>query len=77
MRGILVRGCQQLTNGNLRVLDPPNELPSSPWLSSGARCSSWGAGSRSSRQGQAGRVREDLQPVRCGILLHPRHGHVH
>ena len=34
-------------------------------------------GSRSSRQGQTGRVREGLQPVRCGVLLHPRHRHLH
>jgi len=46
---------------------------SSPWLGSGTRCGSWGAGGRSSRKGQAGPVREDLHPVRGGFLLHPWH----
>ena len=37
----------------------------------------WSTGSRSSRQGQSGRVREDLLPVRCRFLLHPGHRHLH
>ena len=43
----------------LEVEDEDGEK-SSPWLGSGTRCGSWGAGSRSSRQGQTGPVREDL-----------------
>ena len=34
-------------------------------------------GRRSSRKGQAGRIREGLLPVRRGVLLHPRHRHLH
>ena len=40
------------------VLVPSEHLLAN--FGSGARCGSWGAGSRSSRKGQAGPVREDL-----------------
>jgi len=40
-------------------------------LGSAAVFSPWrGTGSRSSRKGQSGRIREDLLPVRCRFLLH-------
>ena len=34
-------------------------------------------GRRSSRKGQAGRIREGLLPVRRWVLLHPRHRYLH
>src|SRR5690349_10203849 len=34
-------------------------------------------GGRSSRQGQAGPVREDLLALRCWLLLHAGHGYLH
>ena len=36
-----------------------------------------GAGGRSSREGQSGRIREDLQPLWRRLLLYPRHRYLH
>src|SRR5450631_1616288 len=59
----------------LEVQDEDGEKPT-PRHRSESRCDRWGAGRRSSRKGQAGPVREDLQSVWCGVLLHPGHRHV-
>ena len=49
----------------------------SPHIRGGARCGVGSTGRRSSRKGQAGRIREGLLPVRRRVLLHPRHRHLH
>ncbi len=43
----------------------------------GHRCIVWGTGRRSSRKGQAGPVREDLQSVWCRVLLYPWHRYLY
>ena len=48
-----------------------------PRIRGGSRRDVGSTGCRSSRQGQAGRVREGLLPVRRWVLLHPRHRHLH
>src|ERR1017187_5335079 len=59
----------------LEVQDEDGEKPT-PGHRGGSRCDDWGAGRRSSRKGQAGPVREDLQSVWCRVLLHPGHRYV-
>ena len=64
------------TNDNLEVQNEDGEK-SSPRLRSGCGCGCRGAGRRSSRQGQAGPVREDLHALWRRVLLHPRLRHLH
>src|SRR5579871_5414513 len=54
--------------GKLGGLNEDGEEPS-PGIGGGSRRGGWGAGSRSSREGQGGRIREDLLPVRGRVLL--------
>src|SRR5215211_5253803 len=52
--------------------DEDGEKPSPRFRGGHRRCCR-GTGCRSSRQGQAGRIREGLQYLRGWVLLHPRH----
>src|SRR5215472_15229833 len=59
----------------LEVQHEDGEKPS-PRLGGGSCRSGWGSGCRSSRKGQAGRIREGLQPVWSGLLVRAGDGHV-
>src|SRR6185437_11492176 len=63
------------SKANWRFTNEDGQKPSSR-LGGRSRCRGWGTGGRSSRKGQAGRIREGLQPVRCRLLVRSGDGHV-
>src|SRR5580704_661490 len=71
-RGVCHPTERTLPRQQLEVQNEDGEKPP-PRIRSGFSCGDSRSGSRSSRQGQAGRIREGLQSLRGRILLYARH----